>query len=173
MNLKKIIPKGKKADFTSLLMMLGILVILAIGAIIFSQVFLAILGNLKAQDAFSNRTVTTMEIVEDNTIPWLDFLIFFSLVSLMLGLIVSSIFIDVHPAFVIAFIFGLIIAVFIAGQLTNVYSEVTSDSALSETSSQFTYTNLILGEHFPIIILVIGIIIVVVLYGKSGRSAET
>lgn len=164
--------KDKKGDFTSLVVMITIVFGLALALIIFSKVFLTITDQLKDTDKFSDRTIASIETVEDSTIPLLDFFIFFSLISLMIGLIISSIYIDTHPAFTVIFLIALIVAVFISGQLANIYSEVTGDALLTSTAEQFAYTNLILGEHFPMIILVLGIIIVIVLFGKSKRVGE-
>lgn len=172
MNLKKIRIKNKRGDFPSLLIMLVVIIGISLASIIFAKVFLAITNELKDQPEFSNRTVSVIEVVEDNTIPFLDFFIFFALIAIMIGLIISSIYIDVHPAIVVVFIIALIVAVFLSGQLANIFSEVTSTSDLTDTASQFTYTNLILGSHFPIIILITGIIIIIVLYGKSRRVGE-
>lgn len=170
--LRKIMPKNKKGDFQSLVIAIVILVGMALLAIIFSKVFLDVTGELKTSGEFSNNTIETITLVEDNTIGLLDFLIFFSLIALIIGLIISSIYIEAHPVFTVIFLIALIVAVFIAGMFTNVFTEVTEDAELSATALQFTYTNIILGEHFPTVILVTGIIIVIILFGKSRRVGE-
>lgn len=165
------IKMNKKADFTSLVIGIAIVFGLALALIIFSRVFLAVTEELKGTGRFSDRTTETIETVEDNTIPLLDFFIFFSLIALMIGLIISSIYIDTHPALTIIFLIALIVAVFIAGQLANVYTEVVEDSAIASTAAEFEYTNLIF-QNFPLVIFVLGIIIVIVLYGKSRKVSE-
>ncbi len=168
----KSLTKNKRGDFQSIVVMIIIIFALAIGSIIFSKVFLDITAELKTRSEFSNNTIDSIEVVEERTIPLLDFLVFFSLVSLMIGLIISSIYVDVHPAIVIVFIVALIVAIFLGGQISNIYSEITSEAQLSATATQFSYTNIVLGSHFPLIILVTGIIIVIILYGKSRRVGE-
>ena len=163
---------NNRGDMSSLVIMIAIVFALALALIIFSKVFLAVTSELKDTGVFSNRSITSIETVEDNTIPLLDFFIFFSLVSLMIGLIISSIYIDTHPAMTVIFFIALIIAVFISGQLANIYGELAGNAELSSTADQFTYTSLILGEHFPMIVLVLGIIIVIVLFGKSRRVSD-
>lgn len=163
---------NNRGDFQSLMIMIIVVFALAVASIIFVKVLLDITGELKDTGQFSNRSVQTMEVVEDRAIPLLDFFVFFTLVSFMIGLIISSIYMDVHPAITIIFIIALIIAVFFGGQLVNVYSEITTTPQLASTSSQFTKTNLVLGEYFPIIILVVGVIVIIILYGKSRRVGE-
>ena len=162
--------QNRKGDFQSLI--IGIIVVfgLALGAILFSKVFLAVTDELKQQEGFSNTTIQTIEGVENKTIPLLDFLIFFSLVSIIIGLIIASIYIDVHPALTVVFIIGLIISVFLAGIFANVFDDFKSEPEISSTASQFSFTNLILGKQFPIILSVVGIIIIIILYGKSRRA---
>jgi len=168
----KSILNNKQGDFQSIMILIAIIFVIAIVAIIFSKVFLMITSELKTQPEFSNTTIDTIEVVEDKTIPLLDFLIFFSLIALMVGLIISSIYINVHPAVIMIFIIALVLAIFLGGQIANIYSEITTDAELSATSSQFDFTNAILGQHLPIIIAVIGTIVIIILYGKSRRVGE-
>jgi len=170
--MRNIIKNKKGIGFENIIIMVIIIFALAIAAIIFSKVFLEITDKLKDTDKFSNRTIETMETVEEKTIPLLDFMVFFSLVGLMIGLIIGSIYWEVHPAIVMILIIVLIVAIFLGGQLANVYSEITSEDQLSATSSEFTLSNVVLGSHFPIIILVTGIIIIIIIYGKSRRVAD-
>ena len=160
---------NKRGDFTSMMIMIAVVIALAIGVIIFSKVFLMVTGELKTSNTinFDNSTVAIIEGVETKTIPLLDFFIFFSLVALMIGMIISSIYIDVHPAVTIIFIVALIVGIFLSGIFSNIFYDVTNEPELVSTASQFTMTNMILGSHFPVIILVIGIIVIVILYGKS------
>jgi len=168
----KTIFKDKKGDFQSIVILITVIFAVAIAAIIFSKVFLMITAELKTQPEFSNTTVDTIELAEEKTIPLLDFFIFFSLIALMIGLIISSIYINVHPAVIIVFVIALVFAIFLGGQIANIYSEITTDSELAATSGQFSFTNAILGQHFPIIIAVVGTIVIIVLYGKSRRVGE-
>jgi len=160
---------NKRGDFTSMVIMIAVVIALAIAVIIFSKVFLMVTGELKTSTTinFDNTTLAIIEGVETKTIPLLDFFIFFSLVSLMIGLIISSIYIDVHPAVTVIFIVALIIGIFLAGIFSNVFYEISNEPELLSTASQFTMTNIILGKYFPLIILVIGVIVIVILYGKS------
>jgi len=123
---------NKRGDLQSIIIAVVIVVILAMLVIIFSKAFLDITGELKDTDKFSNTTIETIESVESKTIPLLDFFVFFALVSLIIGLIISSIYVKVHPAVTAIFILGIIIAVFISGQLANVYAELSAEPELLE-----------------------------------------
>jgi len=163
---------NKKGDIQSIIIAIVIVFIGVIIVIIFSKGLLEMVDELQSEPEFANNTnaMTALNVVEDNTIYWFDFAIFFILISLILGLIISSLFIDTHPALAIIFFIVLIIAVFLAGQFSNIYAEITQDSEIAATAEQFTKTNLIMGEHFPVIIFVVGIIVILILYGKSKRG---
>lgn len=168
----KLLMKNKKADFPSIIVMIAIIFALSLGAIIFSRVFLSITNELKDETKFSNNTIETIEKVESKTIPFLDLFIFIFLIGSFLGIIISSIYVDVHPAIVVIFIIMSVVAIILAGIFTNVYAEATETDELTSTASQFKLTNLILGQHFPVIIFVISIVVIVILYGKSRRVSE-
>lgn len=148
--------------------MLVIVLVLAISAIVFSKVFLDVTGELKDVDKFSNNTVNTIEFVESHTIPLLDNLVLWVFVGSFLGLILLAYFADLPPILIIIFILVIILAVILSGLFANIYAEVTENSALSATSTQFNFSNLILGSWFPMIVLVAGIIMVVVLFNRRG-----
>jgi len=158
---------NKKASVQMIIIMIAIVFIMAIAALVFSKVFLMITTELKGQEGMGSNTIETLESVEDKTIPLLDFAIFFSLIALMIGMIIASIYMEVHPAIVIVLIVALIVGVLLAGQMSNVFSEITAESELEATASEFKLTNVVLGSHFPLIILVTGIIVIIILYGKS------
>lgn len=172
MNLSKIkIHKthmNKKGDIISLVIMITVMFGLAIGAIIFSKVFLLFTEELQNTDEFTDRGKESIQIVQDNTIPLLDFFIFFTLISLMIGLIISSIFVNTHPALTAIFIIALIIAVFIGGILANVFNDVVDNPLISSTANDFVYTRLIFS-NFGLIILIVGVIVSLILFGKSTQ----
>jgi len=169
--MRKLNLKNKRGDLHSVIIMIVIVCMLAMLCLIFARAFVPLMSSLRDTGKFSNRTNSNFQMVEDKTIPLLDFLCFFTLIAMMIGIIISSIYIDTHPAILVVFIIGLIFAVFLSGMLANAYTAMRTNDALSEIGDQFVMTNLILGEHFPMIILFVVVIVVVVLYGKSRGVA--
>lgn len=165
---------NKRADFTTIIILVAIILGLAIGSIIFYKVFYEITEELKDVEQFSNLTVDTIDTAQTQAPKLLDFFVFFVLISFFVGLIISSIYIDVNPAVVIVFIVAMVIAVVLAGQVVNVFNGfvTTGDLTTGGASVQdaFPLTSMILGNYFPLIILIIGMIVIVILYGKSRRQ---
>ena len=166
---KSLFLKNKKGDASSIIISLIIIIFfIGIFSIVFSKIFIDVLQNLQTQSDFPQNSLDVMNKVENSTIPFLDYFAFFSFISIFLGIIISSIFIDTHPVFLILFIVLIIIAIVLAGIFANVYTEIGETSELSSTYLQFKYTNLIM-EHYPLWIFVCGIIVAIILYNKSGN----
>jgi len=164
--------KNKKGGLASIFIIFAVIFALAIAAIFFSKIFLAVVDELQTVEQFSNNTQETLNLVEAQTIPLLDYFIFFSMIAFIIGMIIAAIYIDAPPAIIIAFIVGGIIVIFLAGQFANIFAEVTDKSAISGTASQFTLTNLIFGTALPIIALFVVAVVIVILYGKSRNVSE-
>lgn len=162
---------NKRGDLTTIIILVALLLGLSLGAIVFHKVFYEITEELKGVEEFSNLTTDTIQTTQDASSNLLDFFVFFVLVSFFVGLIISSIYIDVHPAIVMVFVILLIIAVIIAGQISNFFYDFVSGgqftTGTTTVAENFPLTSLILGSYFPLIILVIGVIVIVILYGKS------
>lgn len=161
--------KNKRGDIPSLIIsLIVILFAVGIGGMLFAKVFTAVTSEMKVMPEFSNNTRDTITAVEGKTIPFLDYLFFFSFVAITIGLIISSIYIDVHPALTVIFIIALIIAVVLAGIFANAFVEVGEDSEVVSTYNQFTLTKIII-TNMPLLVFIVGLIVVIILYGK-GRG---
>lgn len=167
---------NKRGDFTTILILIALILGLAIGSIIFYKVFYEISEQLKDVDKFSAETIDNLDTVQTQAPKLLDFFVFFVLISFFIGLIIASIYIDVNPAVVIVFIIALVIAVVLAGQMTNVFDAFVTAGDLTtgagDVADTFPLTSMILGKYFPVIILVMGMVVIVILYGKSRRGGE-
>lgn len=81
-----------------------------------------------------------------------------SIVTLILAALVR-----VHPVFLVIFIFGFIILIFLCGIFSNIYDEMASNAELSTQADQLTFISLILSR-LPIIVGIIGTLLIIVLY---------
>ena len=163
---------NKRGDFTTIMILVALVLGLAIGSIIFYKVFYEITEELQAVEEFSELSNSTITTAQAQAPKLLDFFVFFTLVAFFIGLIISSIYIDVNPAVIIIFIVAMIIAVILAGQMSNVFDEFVSGGELTTdvtVAESFPLTTMVLGKYFPVIILIIGAVVIVILYGKSRR----
>lgn len=163
---------NNRGDVQSIIIIIVILFALGLSAMLFSKVFLAVTGEMKNMDEFqdSNKTIDTIEFVEDKTIPFLDYLFFFSFIALSIGVVISSIYIDTHPALMMVFIIALIISIILAGVFANVFVSVGESDSMSSTYNQFTLTKTLI-THFPLAVFIVGLLVAMILYGKGGSSS--
>jgi len=162
---------NKRGDSTSLIItLLIILFMVGLTSIIFSNVFLSVLGEFKTQEGLGNNTINTVESVEQKTIPFLDYFFLFSFIGIVIGLIISAIYIDTNPAVAIIFLIALIVTIVLGGIFSNVFTEVSEQEELLATTNQFTLTSMIIN-HLPLIILFVGVIVGIILFSKSRSEA--
>lgn len=170
----KSIIKNKRGDATSFIIaMVVIIFAIAVLSLVFSDFFLELTGIMKAEPtiAANNNSLETIEMVESNVIPWLDYLFLFAFIASAIGLIISSIYIETHPALMVIFLIVIIITIVMGGILANIYTEIGETSELSAYYNQFTITKTIFS-NLPLIVFVLGILIAIILYGKGRSSAS-
>lgn len=161
--------KNKKGDSSSIIIGLCVIVFaIAIIVLMFSKFFGEMITILKADPTFSanNNTMEVFKMLETNTNPWLDYFFLFSFVATIIGLIISSIYIDVHPAFMIIFLVILVVTIIFGGLFSNVFTMIGETDALASTYVNFPSTKFIMN-NLPLIIFIVGILVSFILYGKG------
>jgi hypothetical protein len=161
--------KNKKGDIPSLIVGLVVLgFVIALIALIAGRFIPELTSAIKDADmiAASNNSVAALDKIETNSVPWLDYFFFFTFIATLIGLIISSLFVDTHPAFLIIFVIILIVAIIFGGIFANAYNSIGESTALSATYAEFTKTQLIMN-NLPLILFISGILVIIILYGKS------
>lgn len=136
-----------------------------------SWFFIQYAGNSITTDLTADDTLsqTSKDMLINNGVNmnkvW-DYGFGFIFFGLLLEIIVSSYFIDTHPAFFVAGLILFTFTIFIGANVTNVFDETISDSEF-----------LVLNNNFPVMIfimdnlvmeLIVGFVFMsIVLYGKS------
>lgn len=167
--------KNKKGDFPSLAIILSVIFVLAIVSVIFVRVLPEISDAMATDPTFAadDQAVAALQTTSNNAAPFFDFMVLGVFVAFLLGLIISSIFIESHPAIIIGAILFFAVLIVVAAIFVNVWDEMQSNSEFAATASQLKYTNHLMGVQLPIIILVVGFIVVIILYGKSRGGIPT
>lgn len=165
--------KQKKGDMPSILVGITVLFVIALSVIFFSHAFVNVLEEMSNQSRIneSNETLEIISQVKVKTIPYLDYFFFFSFFAIIIGLIVSAVYIDVNPVFFIVFLIMFIIAIVLGGLYANTFAEVIAEEEIAGTANRFTLTTTIMNIY-PVLIFAVGLIVIVILYGKSRRGGE-
>ena len=173
--------KQKKGDMVSIFVYaLAILFLLAIDGLVFGKVITGITGNLQEQEVFtgangtnvSGNSLAAINMVDNRAITYLDYLFFFAMIAGIIGLIISSLYIDTSPAFIVGFLLLLVVAMVIGGVMANAYTEMGESDGLSDTYDQFTLTRTLMN-NFVLILFITGLTTAIILYGKSKAGGVT
>ena len=160
--------KNKKASApVFIISVIVILFIVGICGIIFSKAFLMTLSELKGNPIISanNRSLASISVVQDKTIPLLDYVFFFIFIAFAIGLIISAVFIDMHPVFIAIFFLLLVVGVVLAGIFGYVFIHIAENPVLLSTYEQFTLTHALMN-HIPLILAVLGFTIIIIFFAK-------
>lgn len=156
--------------------LLGLVVAFVFAIIVIPVAYMGdeIMDTLKEDDNFGSSNESTARISQVQSLMTTSFdqLVFFILVATLLGLIILAIFTDFHPVVLIFLVLVLVLLVILGGLFANAFDEVSNTDILSEKASEFTFTNVVMGEYLPVFILVSGAIAFIIILAKRGRQTS-
>lgn len=188
MKLKPII-RNKRGQSVGLIVFLivGIIsvFVLYLIAVPLAQVWDDISDKLHSPTAFGdnstagNRSLENVEKLDSLITPAFDGFVFIGLIAIILTLMVSAIFFNDHPVFIIFIFLGIMVAVIIVAQLANVAEDIRTDQEINESTgiadkaTEFKLSNLVIGKQLPIIVLLAGVVSILIMLSKtrSGGGA--
>ncbi|KKN19471.1 hypothetical protein LCGC14_0945430 [marine sediment metagenome] len=95
---------------------------------------------------------------------------FFFFLAMTIGLVVSAVKTNFNPVIIFIFILLLFLAIFLAAQSANIYRAFADDPVMEEYSQKLTFTNIIFSKYTPLIITLLGAVLLIIMYGKSGSN---
>jgi len=166
--------KGQMGFLPYFLIGIVFVAVIAIFAVAVTHVGDRIFDELKESEYInaSENSVGSINQVQSFMTGAADQLVFFLLGAILLGFIALAIFSDFHPIFLVVFILFIILMVILGGVLANVNDEVKSTEILQNKSAEFTLTNQVLGNKFPIFIAVFGAVAIIILLAKRGKVSS-
>lgn len=163
---------GKRGDISSLIIIVVVLFTISLIVLLFTVGFHSALDKLKATPQFSNNSMALKAVnTGESATKYLDYFFLMAFIGLSLGLIISSIFIRVHPAFFIVLFFGWIFLIVVSAILSNVFVQIVGSGNLSQTASQLPFIDNLM-PLLPYLFFVIGLIMMVILLGKPKNVTE-
>ena len=162
----------KKGDASEIVTFLVIVFFLAVSFIV------VIFANSKIQEVIDSSVLNVTDVAVDSS-EQITLMTtktvqrgFVAIVAfLILGIMVSSFMVNVHPVFLFVYIFILAVSIFVAVPLANTYQMLIGFDVLSDIASQQTMINWIM-EHLVLVILGTGALSMIILFGKlRGQSA--
>jgi len=84
-------------------------------------------------------------------------------IGIAIATLVMAALVRVHPIFLVFFLIGLILIIFISGILSNVYDAMATDIQLATQANQLNFISFIM-TRLPFIVGVIGVLLMIVMY---------
>jgi hypothetical protein len=163
---------NKKGDVFQLLVVLILLFVTAIVGLLFLTLSNKV-NEFWTTSGIMNGTqnqgaLNAQQTIQATSAPTTDYMIFFLFLGANLGLIAGAVRTKFSPTIIFFFILLLFITILIASGIVNIYQGFATGSATSTTASQLTLTNFIFSKYLPVIMTGIGILVMLVAWGKSG-----
>jgi hypothetical protein len=162
----------KKSDPTDILLFLVIVFFLAI------SLSVTLFANQKIQNLISstalNESTAYSQINEsfssiNQFVAQRAFTLFFGI--LIIGILVSSFLVRVHPVFIFIYIITLGVTIFVSIYLANAYALMVSNSQLAEISANFAMMTWIM-QNVTRILLAVGALSMIIIFGKIGGGTS-
>lgn len=125
-------------------------------------------SSLQSNDAIPDTAKTILSDTRSRFLNTWNWMIGFLILGVFLGVSLLAFTINSHPAFAGIAILSIIVIGGVSIYLANAFNAFATDSTISTTANEFTIIPLIMSR-LPFIIIVLGFVFVIILYGK-GRS---
>lgn len=137
---------------------------------LFGNVFKDLFTQIGDSGLDAPNSIETYTNAQNDIVPITDNLGFWVFIAFLIGLIFIGIYADYHPALIIIGVLVIIIAVFLSAQYVNIYDDIKADTETMPEAGSFTLSSLVFGRQMPIILLAVGVISLIIIYGKRKDS---
>lgn len=162
----------KRGDPTDIILLIVMLFFLAISFVV------VLFANSKIQNIISTTVLnesaaySSINASFDNINNYgvqRGFVIFFGF--LVIGILVSSFLVRVHPVFIFIYIITLGMAIFVSVYLANTYELVVANGSLAVLATKYGTITWIM-QHIAKILLGVGALSMVIIFGKIGGGGD-
>lgn len=164
-----------KGDLSSVFILLIFIVITLFGSLIYANLsgeigteLATTVSEMNLDNEYAENVANAMI---DDSISIADDVAFWLLIAVILGLIISGLFLDFEPVIVGLMILFSALAVYGSMQVANMYHEFYINSEeLTATALAMSKTATVYGTALPIIIFITFIVSLIVMYARKGRA---
>ena len=165
----------RKNDLFSIIIAVAFLVILVIGGLLSSGLFKDMGTELKETindgdlegDALTN-SLAAADVLETDAPNYMDNFMFWFLMAICLGMLISGLFLDFEAAIVIILMIIGTLAVGLSMFVANTYDDLANDPSIISASSEMTMSNAVFGVYLPVIIFIVFVLTLVIMYSRKG-----
>ena len=167
--------KNKKGDMFQLLLLLIILFIAAIVGLIFLALSQEVTQAYDESGLLNGTAIgqDANNMMRDTAPYTTDYMILFLFLGGTTGLVISAIRTNFSPTIIFLFILLMLMSIFVASGFVNIYRGFADTEVLSEYADKLTFTNFLFSKYLPLITCVLGAMIMMIMWGKSGGDIIT
>lgn len=153
---------------TDVIMLVAFITLLAVAAIIITYVYHGMNVQFQA-NADLNKTQAQRDAfaVGDTVNSYWDYIIFAIFISIIIVIMITAWFVDVHSVFMVLYIIGLVIGEIVCAVLSYIWHVVSINPVIATVLYQFTITDHILN-YLPYYFAIIGCVAMIVTYAKDN-----
>ena len=163
---------NKKADIFQLIVLLVILFIAAITGILFLALSNQITQTYEDTGLINNTAIGQQfnDMMQDTGPKSTDYMIFMLFCGGVIGLMISASKTNFSPTIFFLFLLLLVITIFIASGMVNIYSGFAQQATLVNEANQLVLTGFLFSKYTPLLITVLGGLIMLIMWSKTSSD---
>jgi hypothetical protein len=166
-----------KGAFFSLLIAIAFVGLLAMGSVIVGGLFKETGEQLRevVEDSdLTNKTqaLQAVSILETDAKGYADNFAFWFLIAIVLGMLISGMFLEFEPVMISVLILVSALAVGMSMLVSNMYESLATDATLSVVAGEMTKSSIVFGSIFPTIIFVTFILTLIIMYSRKNAGGS-
>lgn len=165
--------QAKKGDIFQIFIMLIILIVVAIVAFICLTLttrvnsFWDSSGMLGDNSTIASKAIDKMQDTAPKTT---DYAMLFLFIGLNIGILISAVKTNFHPATIVLFIFLVLIAIMVSAGIVNMYQGLAQQPSVADVGAMLPFTNFLFSKYLPLIITIISAFVLILMYGKGTEG---
>lgn len=166
------IAKDKRGDIFQISYALIIIFVIACLGLLFFKLEWGITGAFDEMDQVNqpeNALAKDVNLTIRNLLPsFHDEFVLLMFLGVTIALIIAAAKTDFNPIIIFLFLILMVVTILNASGFVNIYQGFAESPQMTDVSSQMTFTNIIFSKYTPLIFSVLGAIVLILMYGKSG-----
>ncbi len=159
---------NKKGSIQDLILIMVIITVFAVGTLVVYKISNELNTKFQEEDRLDEKGKTAFAQINNMYPSVIDNSFLLLVIGLSLGALILAFMVRIHPVFFVGFVIVLVIIIFVAGVMSNIYLEIANDPEFTEVATNLTFITNIIGK-LPLFIGIFGFLISIVMY-KNWQS---
>lgn len=162
--------KKKGSSVIDIIFIMVVVVVLGLAVFFIKLSFDDVSAELVASGDLGTQGTAILQSANNSFAGWSDYGIGFVFFGLIMGIMITSYFVDVHPVFFVLSLILFIFVIFAGVYVSNSFQEVVADADLVTLQQSFPITMFIINNLIMLLIATF-VLMSIILYGKNRDSS--